>query len=491
MDQVYVVRHKVLVEGRSARQVAKELGISRVTVKRYVDGAAPGVRKEAARARPVHDAIAERVHALLGEAPLWTGGKQRLTAKRLLALLRADGHAVGYTTVKELVAEWRRQRQEVFVPLEYRPGELAEVDFFEVLVDVGGERRKAHLFVMRLMASGRDFAWLYPRQDQVCFLDGHVRAFEHLGAVPQRIAYDNLKAAVARILVGSERVLAARFLALTTHYLFEACFARPRTGHDKGGVEARGKGIRWQELVPIPSGDSLGAISAALLARLDARQAERRTGSEHTIDALFAIERGSMLPLPTAPYRAAALRPTSVSRRGLVKLDGATYSVPSRWAGLPIDAWIGVDVIELVGPDGAVTRTRVRAGQRHVDYRDYLRELSRKPQAMRQVADALVRDLGEPYGALWRRLVDERGPRDAARAFARVLAAIESLGDDVVRARVDAALASGASVLIALYAQPPPPRALAPDALPRALADVRVDRADLADYDRLLDGGVA
>ena len=135
MDQVYVVRHKVLVEGRSARQVAKELGISRVTVKRYVDGAAPGVRKEPARARPVHDAIVERVHALLGEAPQWTGGKQRLTAKRLLALLRADGHAVGYTTVKELVAEWRRQRQEVFVPLEYRPGELAEVDFFEVLVD--------------------------------------------------------------------------------------------------------------------------------------------------------------------------------------------------------------------------------------------------------------------------------------------------------------------------------------------------------------------
>jgi hypothetical protein len=133
----------------------------------------------------------------------------------------------------------------------------------------------------------------------------------------------------------------------------------------------------------------------------------------------------------------------------------------------------------------------VRAGQRQVDYRDYLRELSRKPQAVRQVADALVRDLGEPYGALWRRLVDERGPRDAARAFARVLAAIESLGDDVVRARVAAALASGASVLIALYAQQPPPRALAPDALPRALADVRVDGADLADYDRLLGGGAA
>src|SRR5262249_51659377 len=149
-------------------------------------------------------------------------------------------------------------------------------DFFEVLVEIGGERRKAHLFLMRLMHSGRDFAWLYPRQDQTCFLDGHVRAFEHLGAVPHRIAYDNLKAAVAKSLVGSERVLAARFLAAANHYLFEACFARPATGHDKGGVEARGKGIRWQELVPIPSGESLDAISGALLERLDRRALEKR-----------------------------------------------------------------------------------------------------------------------------------------------------------------------------------------------------------------------
>ena len=65
------------------------------------------------------------------------------------------------------------------------------------------------MFVMRLMHSGRDFAWLYPRQDQTCFLDGHVRAFEHFGAVPHRLVYDNLKAAVRKILVGSERELAA------------------------------------------------------------------------------------------------------------------------------------------------------------------------------------------------------------------------------------------------------------------------------------------
>jgi transposase len=120
------------------------------------------------------------------------------------------------------------------------------VDFFEVLVELAGAMVKAWMFVMRLMHSGRDFAWLYRRQDQPSFLDGHVRAFEHFGCVPQRIAYDNLKAAVAKILVGSERQLASRFEALSSHYLFEACFCPPRTGHDKGSVESRGKAIRWQ-----------------------------------------------------------------------------------------------------------------------------------------------------------------------------------------------------------------------------------------------------
>src|SRR5690606_39396579 len=110
-----------------------------------------------------------------------------------------------------------------FVPLTYRPGDLAEVDFFEVLVDIDGTRRKAWLFLMRLMYSGRDFAWIYERQDQVSFLDGHVRAFAHFDGVPARLAYDHLKAAVARILVGGERALTARFAALALHYLFEPC----------------------------------------------------------------------------------------------------------------------------------------------------------------------------------------------------------------------------------------------------------------------------
>src|SRR5688572_25835906 len=181
MDQVHVVRHKVLVEGRTQRAVARELGISRVTVQKYLTRATPARYDASARGRPVWDAVGPRLEALLAESTQWTGGKQRLTATRLHQLLRAEGHAVGVTLVKQAVAEWRRQRREVMIPLTYRAGDLAEVDFFEVLIDVAGVRRKAWLFLLRLMYSGRDFGWIYERQDQISFLDGHVRAFAHLG----------------------------------------------------------------------------------------------------------------------------------------------------------------------------------------------------------------------------------------------------------------------------------------------------------------------
>ena len=198
MEEVGTIRHLVLAEGWTIRRVARELRVSRNTIRRYLAGAEPGLRKQVVRVRPVLGRVQARLDALLAEAPRWTQGKQRLTATRLHRLLIEEGHAVGATLVKAYVAEWKRRRQEVFIPLVYEPGDLGEIDFFEVWVDVATVREKAWLFVVRLMASGRDFAWLYPRQDQVCFLDGHVRAFAHLGGVPRRLLPDY----VARHVIG-------------------------------------------------------------------------------------------------------------------------------------------------------------------------------------------------------------------------------------------------------------------------------------------------
>jgi transposase len=488
MDQVHVVRHKVLVEGRTQRAVARELEISRVTVRKYLTQAAPARYDASARGRPVWDVVGPRVTALLAESSQWTGGKQRLTATRLHQLLRAEGHAIGVTLVKQAVAEWRRQRREVMIPLTYRAGDLAEVDFFEVLIDVAGVRRKAWLFLLRLMYSGRDFGWIYERQDQISFLDAHVRAFAHLG-VPARIAYDNLRLAVRRILVGGERLLTARFAAMASHYLIEPCFCRPGEGHDKGGVEARGKAIRTQLLVPIPSGPTLAAINAALLSQLDARVTTRRAGSADTIGARFAEEHG-VLRTAVVAFVAEATTVATISPRALAHIEGAYYSVPCRWAGLDLVACIGATTVTLIGPGGQrIDHPRMRFGERSIDYRHYLPMLAQKPQAVRQVLPDLLRDLGAPFPALWAALRRAHGPRDAARVLAKILGQLETHGAGVVVPALERALAAGTPPWLALAPATRPPD-LPRDAIPLGLRAVEIGSGCAADYDRWL-GGVA
>jgi len=491
MDQVHVVRHKVLVEGRTQRAVARELGIARVTVRKYLDQAVPSRRPEMPRPRPVWDAVAERVQALLADSVRWTAGKQRLTATRLHAMLLAEGKRVGVTVIKDAVAEWKRQRREVFVPLTYRPGDLAEVDFFEVWVDVDGTRRKAWLFLMRLMYSGRDFAWIYERQDQISFLDGHVRAFAHFDGVPARIAYDNLRAAVVRILVGGARTLTPRFAALASHYLLEACFCRPGEGHDKGGVESRGKAIRQQALVPIPVGPTLAAINALLLAHMDARLDTRRDASGHSIGERFTEEQRQCRPAPT-PFAPEATTFATVSPRALVRLEGAVYSVWTRWAGLDLVVRVGASTVTIVGRDGSrVIHPRKRFGERSIDYRHYLAELARKPQAVRQVLPDLLRDLGDPFPAIWDQLQRALGPREAARHFAKVLGQLETHGAAVLVPALTAALATGAPLALAVTSARSATTGIALGVVPAPLDDIEIASGCAADYDRWLVGGVA
>jgi transposase len=220
MDQVHVIRHQVLVEGRSIRSVAGGMGISRNTVRKYLVQPVPVRRESGPRARPVWERVARRIEELLEEWSPRTTPKQRVTGTRLHRQLVEEGHRVGITTVRLYLAERRRQAAEVYIPLVHRAGEEVQVDFFDVTVEEDGRLRKAWKFLMRLMYSPRDFVHLYDDCSQLSFLDGHVRAFAHFGGVPRRAVYDNLSAAVKRRL-GLDRELTERFRALSSQYLFE------------------------------------------------------------------------------------------------------------------------------------------------------------------------------------------------------------------------------------------------------------------------------
>jgi transposase len=120
MDQVHVIRHKVLIEGQSIRRVARELGLSRNTVRKHLEQSAP-VRVGRVRSSPAWERVKPRLEELVEEWEPRTTAKQRLTGSRLQRQLAAEGYQVGTTLVRQYLREMRRQRAEVYVPLTTGP----------------------------------------------------------------------------------------------------------------------------------------------------------------------------------------------------------------------------------------------------------------------------------------------------------------------------------------------------------------------------------
>lgn len=492
MEQVHVIRHKHYVDGMSARMIARQMGLNRRTVQKYLCESEPHRIESGFRSQPVLSDAGPRIDALLDEWTPRLEGKHRLTAPRLHRQLREEGVQISERTVRRYLSEKRRRAAEVYIPLVHRPGDEGQVDFFEVTVDEGGVRRKAWKFLMRLMYSGRDFVHLYDHCDRPCFLDGHVRAFAYFGGVSRRLIYDNLSAAVKRILGLKERHLTERFHALSSHFLFEPCFARPRQGHDKGGVESRGKSIRLQHLTPIVEGSDLATISSATLAEVDRQWRQRRHDDSRLLSALFEEERALMIPLPAADFEPRCMVSAAISHSSTVKVDRAVYSLPEGWARLDAEAWIGADDIRFRCRGEEVLRPRQRPGGKRIEYRDYLKELSHKPQAVRQVAPELVAELGEPYRQLWALLEQTHGGRQAGRIMAGVLGAITDHGQAPVAAALEEALAAGAFSaqgpwnLLALTRHLPTRPVLSDSVVPLALRSFQIETGCAADYDLLL-----
>jgi len=138
-----------------------------------------------------------------------------------------------------------------------------------------------------------------------------------------------------------------------------------------------------------------------------------------------------------------------------------------------------------VGRDGTrVTHPRLRFGGRSIDYRHYLPELARKPQAVRQVLPDLLRNLGAPFPLVWTRLHDTYGPREAARRFAKILGTLATHGTPIVIPALLRALATGAPLTLAGLASPPESTVN----VPAALGAIEVTSGCAADYDTWLTG---
>ena len=239
MELFEVIRRERREEEVSIRTLARRHRVHRRTVRQALNAALPPPRRIIERAAPAIDPHRATIRRWLSD-DLAAPRKQRHTARRVWQrLLDEHGAGVAESTIRRHVRAVRRQLGAdgvlVSVPQSHPPGAEAEVDFGEATVIVAGAPLRVAIFHLRLSHSGAAVHVAFASEGQEALLEGHAIAFERLGGVPGRIRYDNLKAAVARILTGRDRIEADRFVALRSHYGFDSFFCEPGVGgaHEK------------------------------------------------------------------------------------------------------------------------------------------------------------------------------------------------------------------------------------------------------------------
>jgi transposase len=367
-------------------------------VRQALAEATPPARKPPSRARPVLGVYEATVRGWL-VADLDAPRKQRHTARRVWQrLVEEQGAVVGESSVRALVARLRAEvgsgRALVNVPQTHPAGAEAEVDFGEFVAVIAGELVKLFMFVMRLSHSGRAVHVAYANQAQESFLDGHVRAFTAFGGVPTgMIRYDNLTPAVIRVLLGRERWQNPRFIAMRSHFGYDAFFCLPGIAgaHEKGGVEGEIGRFRRRHLTPVPQVASLAGLNA-VLAAADAADGARRIASRvETVGAAFERESRVLNPLPGNDFDVSLTLSCRVDAKARICVRQSYYSVPARLAGRRVSARLGAATLT-VACDGVLVASHVRSlhkGSEDLVLDHYLEVLARKPGAL-SGATALV-----------------------------------------------------------------------------------------------------
>lgn len=338
VDEYEGIRRAYYVDKKSMRQIAREQGHSRKTIRKALESAGPGryTQKEE-RPAPLLGPYKARIEALLVEGEQLPR-KQRYTGHKIYQLLQQEGYQGSEPSIRRYIGAWRREHQApmVYLPLTWEPGADAQADWGEGLVVLGGVPTSVAVFSIRLCYSRRLFVMAFPTQKVEAFLAAQVQAFHFFEGVPRRISYDNLKTAVKTILSGHDREEQVNFRAFRSHYLFESHFCNPGQGHEKGGVEHAVGYSRRNFLVPIPEVDSYEALNTYLLAQVLADEERTVQGQPVSIREAWEQEKEDLLPLPAQDYPCCTSQEVKLNPYGQVVFETNRYSVPASEARLTL-----------------------------------------------------------------------------------------------------------------------------------------------------------
>ena len=236
------VRRDHAVHGKGIKQIARERGLSRNTVRKILrqGETASSYRRERQPLLKLGDHAAALEKLLLANEG--KGRREKLTLMRMFALLRDGGYVGGYDAVRRHARRWQqgakaRASEQVFIPLWFAPGDAYQFDWSQEVVVLGGATTTVKVAHVRLCHSRMFLVVAYLRETQEMLFDAHERAFGFFGGACCRGIYDNMSTAVDAVFVGKKRIFNRRFEQMCSHHLVEPIACTPASGWEKGQVE--------------------------------------------------------------------------------------------------------------------------------------------------------------------------------------------------------------------------------------------------------------
>jgi transposase len=177
------IRRAYYKDSKSMRQIEREMQHGYYTIRKALESAEhkPYTLTEP-KSAPVLGPYQEAIDKLLAEEAKMPR-KQRYTTHKIFKLMQAAGYKGSESGLRRYVGRKRREmkRPDVYIPLQFAPGEAAQVDWGEAKVVMAEAITKVQLFVMRLCYSRRTFVMAFPNQRQEAFFTAHIAAFHFFG----------------------------------------------------------------------------------------------------------------------------------------------------------------------------------------------------------------------------------------------------------------------------------------------------------------------
>lgn len=428
------------VEGVPARQIARDLGVSRDSVAKYAEVVDYSPRPVVVHRRPAGSVLAEFIPVI----DAWLADdarrprKQRHTARRVFdRLVTEHGYPGSYSPVQRYLKTFKQQRRaagEGYAELVWAPG-TAQVDFGQAQAMIGGVMQVLHVLFVTFPFSNMRFAQAYHGESAECVCHGLRTIFEHIEGAPRQLIFDNATGIGRR--TGTEVVESRLFAAFKLHYRSTARYCNPYSGNEKGNVENAVGFLRRNLMVPEPQAATLAGLNQILLDRCEALARKEHWRKHVPIGELFAQDRAACLALPSAGFDPVRYESRVADKTGTLLIGGNPYTAGPGLAGRGVTVGIRHDRVEFLDEHAnpIVSLPRV-FGQGHASVFDpacLLPLLVRKPGAwgnspVREKVTDPVRDWLDAAPARDRR--DVLTGLDAATSsagFAHAVAAADAL----------------------------------------------------------------